>query len=103
LLSLFIKTTKFLAYPLLLVVEDRFCRLPRRSVQPEVERLLREELPLNAQVIALVLELKRARRGPWPCRKKKPGGRPPLAQDLRDLIIRLKTENLFGGAHRIED
>jgi len=125
LLSLIIKTTRFLAYHLLLVVEDRFCRLPRRRVQPEVERLPREDLPLKAQVIALVLELNRARRatagvapdegragvrlpaltrgdtasqnhylsasettlegwatrlrrGPWPWRKKKLGGRPGL-------------------------
>ena len=61
-LSLIIKTTKFLACHMLLVVEARFCRLPRRSVQPEGERLLREDLPLTAQVIALDLELKRAQR-----------------------------------------
>jgi transposase len=150
LLSLIIKTTQFLVYHLLIVVVDRVSRLPRSGVQPEVERILRENLALKAQVRALVLELKsergarpkvslrtraaqvfaylltqgdssfqnyylsasdttierwatRLRRGPWPWRRKNLGGRPPLAQDLKDLIIRLKTDNPLWGAHRIKD
>jgi len=150
LLSLIIKTTQFLVYHLLIVVVDRVSRLPRSGVQPEVERLLRENLALKAQVRALVLELKsergsrpkvslrtraaqvfaylltrgdkafqnyylstssttierwamKLRRGPWPWRKRNLGGRPPLAQDLKDLIIQLKTENPLWGAHRIKD
>ena len=149
-LSLIIKTTQFLVYHLLIVVVDRVSRLPRSGVQPEVERLLRENLALKAQVRALVLELKsergsrpkvslrtraaqvfaylltrgdkafqnyylstssttierwamKLRRGPWPWRKRNLGGRPPLAQDLKDLIIQLKTENPLWGAHRIKD
>jgi len=150
LLSLIIKTTQFLVYHLLIVVVDRVSRLPRSGVQPEVERLLRENLALKAQVRALVLELKsergarpkvsirtraaqvfaylltrgdaafqnyylsassttierwvtKLRRGPWPWRKRNLGGRPPLAQDLKDLMIQLKTENPLWGAHRIKD
>ena len=149
-LSLIIKTTQFLVYHLLIVVVDRVSRLPRSGVQPEVERLLRENLALKAQVRALVLELKsergarpkvslrtraaqvfaylltrgdaafqnyylsassttierwvtKLRRGPWPWRKRNLGGRPPLAQDLKDLMIQLKTENPLWGAHRIKD
>jgi len=60
LLSLIIKTTQFLVYHLLIVVVDRVSRLPRSGVQPEVERLLRENA-LKAQVRALVLELKSER------------------------------------------
>lgn len=60
-LSLIIKTTRFLVYHVLIVAEDRFCRLPRRRVQPEVERLLREDLALKARLRALVLELKSER------------------------------------------
>ena len=36
-------------------------RLPRGGVQPEIERTLRENLALKAQVRALVLELKSER------------------------------------------
>ena len=60
-LSLIIKNTQFLVYHLLIVVVDRVSRLPRSGVQPEVERLLRENLALKAQVRALVLELKSER------------------------------------------
>ena len=149
-LSLIIKTTQFLVYHLLIVVVDRVSRLPRSGVQPEVERLLRENLGLKAQVHALVLELKsergarpkmslrtraaqvfaylltrgdsayqnyrlsasettierwatKLRRGPWPWRKRNLGDRPPLAQDLKDLIIRLKTENPLWDAHSSKD
>ena len=124
--------------------------MPRSGVQPEVERLLRENLALKAQVRALVLELKsergarpkvsmrtraaqvfaylltrgdaafqnyylsasrttierwatKLRRGPWPWRRKGKGGRPPLAQDLKDLIVKLKTENPLWGARRIKE
>lgn len=149
-LSLIIKATQFLVYRLLIVVVDRVSRLPRSGVQPEVERLLRENPALKAQVRALVLEHKsergarpkvslrtraaqvfaylltrgdsafhnyylsasettidwwatKLRRGPWPWRRRNLGRRPPLAQDLKDLIIRLKTENPLWGAHRIKD
>ncbi len=149
-LSLIIKTTQFLVYHLLIVVVDRVSRLPRSGVQPEVERILHENLALKAQVRALVLELKsergarpkvslrtraaqvfaylltrgdsafqnyylsaskttierwatKFRRGPWPWRRRNLGGRPPLAQGLKDLIVRLKTDNPLWGAHRIKD
>ena len=42
------------------------------------------------------------RRGPWPWRKKKLG-RPPIAQDIKDLIIKFKNENPLWGARRIKD
>jgi putative component of toxin-antitoxin plasmid stabilization module len=61
LLSLVIKTIQFTRYHLLIVVVDRITRLPRSGVQPEVERILRENLALKAQVRALVLELKSER------------------------------------------
>jgi hypothetical protein len=48
-------------YHLLIVVVDGVRRLPRSGVQPEVERLLRDNLALKAQVRALVLELKSER------------------------------------------
>jgi hypothetical protein len=48
LLSLIIKTTQFLVYHLLIVVVDRVSRPPRSGVQPEVERILRENLALKA-------------------------------------------------------
>lgn len=60
-LSLIIKTIQFLVYHLLTVVVDRASRRPRSGVQPEVERLLRENVALKAQVCALVLELKSER------------------------------------------
>lgn len=50
-----------LVYHLLIVVVDRVSRLPRSGVQPEVERILSENLALKAQVRALVLELKSER------------------------------------------
>jgi hypothetical protein len=139
LLSLVIKTIQFTLYHLLIVVVDRITRLPRSGVQPEVERILRENLALKAHVRALVLELKSARgarprvslrtragqvfaylltrgdkafqsyylstsrrtlakwattfrQGPWPWRKPRQTGRPPLSQTIKDLIIRLKNE-----------
>ncbi len=141
---------QFLVFHALVRVVDRVSRLPRGGVQPEVERLLRENLALKAQIRALVLELKRERgsrpkvslrtraaqvfaylltrgdkafqnyylsasrttierwatklrRGPWPWRRRGKGGRPPLAQELKDLIIKLKTENPLWGARRIKD
>lgn len=143
-------TFQFLVFHALVRVVDRVSRLPRSGVQPEVERLLRENLALKAQVRALVLELKaergarpkvsmrtraaqvfaylltrgdkafqnyylsasrttierwatKLRRGPWPWRRKGKGGRPPLAQDIKDLIVKLKTENPLWGARRIKE
>lgn len=64
LLSLIIKSTRLLVYHLLTVVVDRTSRRPRSGVQPEVEKLLRENLALKAQVCALVLELKSERSRP---------------------------------------
>jgi transposase len=43
------------------------------------------------------------RRGPWPWRRPRRTGRPPLSQTIKDLIIRLKNENPIWGACRIED
>ncbi len=43
------------------------------------------------------------RRGPWPWRRGKRMGRPPLSQTVKDLIIKLKTENGGWGACRIKD
>jgi len=43
------------------------------------------------------------RRGPWPWRRSKRMGRPPLSQVLKDLIIKLKKDNGGWGAHRIKD
>jgi transposase len=150
LLSLIIKTTQFLVYHLLILVVDRVSRLPRSGVQPEVERILRENLALKAQVRALVLELKsergsrpkvslrtraaqvfaylltrgdsafqnyylsasettiarwatKLRRGPWPWRRPNLGGRPPLAPEIKALIIELKEANALWGARRIKD
>ncbi|RMG26464.1 MAG: hypothetical protein D6724_01775, partial [Armatimonadetes bacterium] len=60
-----VHTLQFLGYHVLIRIVDRVSRLPRSDVQPEVERLLRENLALKAQVRALVLELKRA-KGPRP-------------------------------------
>ena len=144
------QTTQFLVFHVLIRVVDRVSRLPRSGVQPEVERLLRENLALKAQVRALVLELKaergarpkvsmrtraaqvfaylltrgdkafqnyylsasrttierwatKLRRGPRPWRCRGKGGRPPLAQDIKDLIVKLKTENPLWGARRIKE
>ena len=141
---------QFLGYHVLIRIVDRVSRLPRGGVQPEGERLLRENLALKAQVRALVLELKQAkgprprvslrtraaqvfaylltrgdsafqnyylsaskrtiekwaarfRRDPWPWRRKPKGGRPPLGQEVKDLIVRLKKENPLWGARRIKD
>lgn len=149
-LGLAFRTIQFLVFHALVRVVDRVSRLPRSGVQPEVERLLRENLALKAQVRALVLELKsergsrpkvsmrtraaqvfaylltrgdasfqnyylsasrttierwaaKLRRGPWPWRRKSRGGRPPLAQDLKDLIVKLKTEKRIWGARRIKE
>ena len=149
-MSLVTKTIQFTLYHLMIVVVDRITRLPRSGVQPEVERILRENLALKAQVRALVLELKsdrgtrpkvslrtRAaqvfaylltrgdkafqnyylstsrrtlakwattfRRGPWPWRRPRRTGRPPLSQTIKNLIIRLKNENPIWGACRIKD
>jgi len=150
LLALISHTIQFLVFHALICVVDRVSRLPRGGMQPEVERFLRENLALKAQVRALVLDLKRERgtrpkvslrtraaqvfaylltrgdkafqnyylsassttierwatklrRGPWPWRKRNLGGRPPLAQDLKNLIIQLKMDNPLWGAHRIKD
>jgi len=43
------------------------------------------------------------RRGPWPWRKRSPGGRPPLTQEIKDLIVQIKTANPIAGARRIKD
>jgi transposase InsO family protein len=43
------------------------------------------------------------RRGPWPWRRSKRLGRPPLSQVVKDLIIKLKKDNGGWGAHRIKD
>ena len=43
------------------------------------------------------------RRGPWPWRKSKRMGRPPLSQEIKDLIVKLKKDNGGWGAHRIKD
>ncbi len=149
-LALIGHTIQFLVFHVVVRVVDRVSRLPRSGVQPEVERILRENLALKAQVRALVLELKstrgtrpkvslrtraaqvfaylltrgdaafqnyylsasittiarwvtKLRRGPWPWRGKGPGGRPPLAQDLKDLIVRFKNENPLWGARRIKE
>ena len=64
-LSLIFKTIQFTLYHLLIVVVDRISRLPRSGVQPEVERILRENPALKAQVRTLVLELK-SERGTQP-------------------------------------
>lgn len=144
------RTFQFVVYHVLICIVDRISRLPRGGVQPEVARLLRENLALKAQVRALVLELKsqrgsrprvslRARaaqvfaylltrgdaafqnyylsassttiarwltmfrRGPWPWRRRSSGGRPPLADDIKELIITLKKENPLWGARRIKE
>jgi len=148
--ALIAHTIQFLVFHLLIRVVDRVSRLPRSGMQPEVERLLRENLALKAQVRTLVLELKserggrpkvslrtraaqvfaylltrgdkafqnyylsasrtmierwaaKLRRGPWPWRRTGKGGRPPLAQDLKGLIVKLKTENPLWGARRIKE
>lgn len=54
-------TLQFVVFHILVRVVDRISRLPRSGVQPEVERILRENLALKAQVRALVLELKSER------------------------------------------
>lgn len=43
------------------------------------------------------------RRGPWSWRKKRGGGRRPLRQEIKDLIIELKKSNPLWGAKRIRD
>jgi transposase InsO family protein len=43
------------------------------------------------------------RRGPWPWRKKRGGGRPSLSQEIKDLIIKFKKSNPLWGAKRIRD
>jgi len=150
LLALISYTIQFLTYHALVRVVDHVSRLPRDGVQPEVQRLLRENLALKAQVRALVLELKSAqgarpkvslrtraaqvfaylltrgdsafqnyylsasittiarwasklRQGPWPWRRRGAGGRPPLAQQMKDLIVQLKRENPLWGARRIKE
>lgn len=148
--ALAFKTLEFLVFHLLIHIVDRVSRLPRSGVQPEVERILLENLALKAQVRALVLELKsergarpkvslrtraaqvfaylltrgdsafqsyylsasettiarwatKFRRGPWPWRRRNLGGRPPLAQEIKALIIKLKQANALWGARRIKD
>jgi len=60
-LGLVIRTLEFFVFHILINAVDRVSRLPRSGVQPEVERILRENLALKAQVRALVLELKSER------------------------------------------
>ncbi len=60
-LSLTIKTIQFILFHLLIIVVDGISRLLRSGVQPEVGRILRENLALKAQVWALVIELKSSR------------------------------------------
>lgn len=55
------RSLQFLIFHVLISIVDRVSRLPRSGVQPEVERILRENLALKAQVRALVLELKSER------------------------------------------
>ncbi len=43
------------------------------------------------------------RRSPWTRNKKSNQGRPPLSQDIKALILRLKESNPVWGAHRIKD
>ena len=43
------------------------------------------------------------RRGLWPWRKKRGGGRAPLSQEIKGLIIELKKSNPLWGAKRIRD
>jgi transposase len=43
------------------------------------------------------------RRGPWPWRKRSLGGRPPLAKEIKDLIVQIKTANPIFEARRIKD
>lgn len=149
-LALIAHTIQFLVYHLLISIVDRISRLPRSGVQPEVERILRENLALKAQVRALLLELKsergsrpkvslrtraaqvfaylltrgdsafqnyylsasettiarwatKLRRGPWPWGRRDKGGRPPLAQEIKDLIIELKEASPLWGSRRIRD
>jgi hypothetical protein len=43
------------------------------------------------------------RRSPWSWRRRNLGGRPPLAQEIKDVIIKLKEANALWGARRIKD
>ena len=58
-LALVGRTCQFLFLRTVVGVVDRVSRLPPSGVQPEIERRLRENLALKAQVRAVVLELKR--------------------------------------------
>ena len=149
-LALIGRTAQFLVYHAVVRIVDRVSRLPRSGMQPEVERILRENLALKAQVQALTLELKtdrgshpavsmrtraaqvfaylltrgdkafqnyylsaskatierwatKFRLGPWPWRRKAKGGRPPLDQDIKKIIIEFKNINPIWGARRIQD
>jgi hypothetical protein len=73
-LTLLAQTAQFIALHAILRVVDRTSALPRGSTPSEVERLLRENLALKAQVRALVLELK-SQRGRRP--KVSPARAPP--------------------------
>jgi len=64
-LGVCLRTLQFLGYHVLIRIVDRVSRLPRDGVQPKVKRRLWENLDLNAQVGAFVLELKQA-KGPRP-------------------------------------
>jgi hypothetical protein len=60
-LALAASTIEFLVFHLLILFVDRISELPRSGVQPEVGRILRENLALKAQIRVVVLELKEER------------------------------------------
>ena len=57
---------------------------------------------LSASMPTLRSWATRFRRGLWPWRKNR-GGRPPLAKEVAEIIVTLKTENGSWGAKRIQD
>ncbi len=58
---------------------------------------------LSASKSTLSKWTKTFKRGPWWWRRKPRTGRPPLAQEIKDLIIQFKEANPIWGAHRIKD
>ena len=58
---------------------------------------------LSASRTTLAKWATRFRRGPWRWRKGKRVGQPPLAQEIKDLIIELKRSNPLWGGARIRD